>query len=214
MKAFVINLDRSPDRLEHMRREFERIGASFIRSPGVDGALLSQAEREEFAEARSGPAAGWLPGEIGIFLSHLAIWKRIASGVEQAAAVFEDDVHLAKDLRALLGTQSWIPDDADVVRLEANRKMRLREGRSIDVARGRRLYRAASGTWGAAGYVITRKAAARLLKTPPEIYCPIDVFLFNRVARPSRHRFAAIRSCRPSASRASSSTGAMRRSRA
>ncbi len=107
MKAFVINLDRSPDRLEHMQREFERIGVSFIRSPGVDGTLLSQSEREEFAEARSGPAAGWLPGEIGIFLSHFAIWKQVAFGVERAAAVFEDDVHLAKDLRALLDTESW-----------------------------------------------------------------------------------------------------------
>lgn len=37
MKCYVINLDRSADRLAHMRREFDRIGLLFVRMPAVDG---------------------------------------------------------------------------------------------------------------------------------------------------------------------------------
>ncbi len=47
--------------------------------------------------------------------------------------------------------------------------------------------RAGSGTWGAAGYVITRQAAVRLLETPPELHCPVDLFLF----KPGRSAVAA-----------------------
>ncbi len=192
MKAYVINLDRSPDRLAHMKGEFDRIGASLMRFPAIDAAQLSEAELADFARPRTGVAPGrWLTGEIGIFLSHFGIWQQIAAGEERAAAVFEDDVHLAKDLAALLSTDAWIPTDADIVRLEANRKMLLRHGRKIAVAPGRSIYRAASGTWGAAGYVLTRAAAVRLVRSAPELHCPVDIFLF----KPGRSAVAASLRC-------------------
>ena len=72
---------------------------------------------------------GWLPGEVGCFLSHFEIWRRIASGNEPWAAVFEDDLRVSTDLGRLLRSHDWIPSDADIVRLEANRSMRLSDGR-------------------------------------------------------------------------------------
>jgi glycosyl transferase family 25 len=192
MKAFVINLDRSEDRLSHMQSEFGRIGATFTRFPAVDGARFSEAELADFARARKGISPGrWLAGEVGIFLSHFGVWQKIAAGGERAAAVFEDDVHLAHDLRVLLSTDAWIPADADVVRLETNRKMLLRHGRRIAIAPRRRIYRAASGTWGAAGYVLTRHAAAKLLQSAPSLHCPVDIFLF----KPGRSPVAASLRC-------------------
>jgi glycosyl transferase family 25 len=141
---------------------------------------MSQEELAAFAQARTGNMnSAWLSGEIGVFLSHQGIWKVIAKGVDGAAAIFEDDLTLASDLRLLLKSDEWIPTDADLVRLEANRKLLLRDGRAISGVPGRRLFRAESGTWGAAGYIITRNAARRLVDTDPSLHCPVDNFLFK-----------------------------------
>jgi glycosyl transferase family 25 len=180
LTAYLINLDRSPERLVHMEREFARIRAPFERVRAVDGVALGEAALAEFARTRTGVYPGrWLPGEVGCFLSHFAVWERIAAGEEEYAAIFEDDVHLAADLRPLLASPEWIPADADLVRLEANRKLQLRVGRRIAVATARRLHRVASWTWGSAGYVIGRDAAGRLVATAPEFHCWVDAFLFH-----------------------------------
>ncbi len=180
MKAYLINLNRSPDRLAEMRTAFERAGAAFERVEAVDAQHLSETERADFTEKRTKSApGGWLPGEIGIFLSHLKTWKLIASSPGKAAAIFEDDVLLAKDLGPLLSSDDWLPENADLIRLESNRRLLLRHGRKIAATAGRRIYEVASGTWGAAGYIVTRDAAARLAESDPDLHSPADIFLFK-----------------------------------
>lgn len=185
MRAFLINLDRSGARLAHMEGEFSRVGVAFTRFAGVDGGQLTPDEIDHFVRLRPAPGR-WLPGEIGCFLSHFAVWKTIAAGREDAVAVFEDDIHLAADLKALLAAPVWIPAEADIVRLEANRPMVLRSGRRIPAAPKRRVYRAASGSWGSAGYIITRAAAQMLVETDHQTHHCVDVFLF----KPGRSRIA------------------------
>jgi glycosyl transferase, family 25 len=180
LTTYLINLDRSPDRLAHMRREFERVGVGFTRVAAVDGASLSDRELKDFIAAPAKPSLEpWLPGEIGCFLSHAIAWQMIASGSAEAAAVFEDDVQLADDVKPLLALSDWVPADADIVRLEANRKLRMRQGRRIPTAPGRSIYRVLSGTWGSAGYILTRRAAIRLVQCAPGLRLPVDIFLFK-----------------------------------
>lgn len=180
IKAYLINLDRAGDRLAHMRGEFERIGLAFNRVSAVDGSLLDADVLDDFARNRIGVyPRRWKVGEIGCFLSHFDVWRQIASGGDEFAAVLEDDVHLAADLKNLLDTDQWIPADADLVRLEANQEMRLVERRRIDTVPGRSVFRAASHTWGSAGYIVSRRAAGRLTRTDPEFHCWLDVFLFH-----------------------------------
>ena len=183
MKAYVINLDRSPDRLAHMRSEFDRVGVPFERFAATDARDLGDADIK--AVTGGDPAgwdANWLSGEVAIFMSHLGIWRQIAAGDAHAAAIFEDDVHFAEDIAPLLASDAWIPRDADIVRLESHTKLKLRGGHSIGVAPERRLYRVASGTRGAGGYVMTKRAAARLIEVAPKMRCAADNFLF----KPSR----------------------------
>jgi len=192
MKAYLINLARSPDRLARMQAEFDRVGIAFTRFAGVDTLQWGKENVEAyFRDHPSFSPEDRLPGDAGAFLSHFGVWQTIASGAEPAAAIFEDDVHLASDVKALLSTTDWIPPDADVVRLESNSKMVLSEGRRIGVTPGRKLYRALSGTWGAAGYIITRKAAEHLVRTPASTHTHIDWFLF----KPTRSPVAAGRRC-------------------
>ncbi len=179
LKAYLINLDRSQDRLAHMRGEFGRAGIAFERIAAVDGAELPAETLEKFDRARAAKPEGWLPGEIGCFLSHFEAWSRIAAGEEPWAAVFEDDLRVSPDLAPLLASSEWIPTDADAVRLEANRSMRLSRRRRIDVTPNRSLYRAVSGTSGSGAYILSRTAAQRLLTSPSEARSSVDVFLFK-----------------------------------
>ena len=188
LRAYVINLDRSEDRLAHMRAELGRQGIDFERIAAVDGAALKQTELDAFCQARAaGKPRGWLPGEVGCFLSHFQAWRRIAAAEDEWAAVLEDDLRVSPDLAALLASTDWIPADADVVRLEANRSMRLSKPRAIRVTSGRRLYRAISGTTGAGAYILSRGAARRLIATEPALQTKVDVFLFKpKMSRTAR----------------------------
>jgi glycosyl transferase family 25 len=185
MKVFLINLDRSADRLTEMRAEFGRLGINFTRFPGTDTLGLPKEELEEFFRLRpSFEPHRRLPGDAGNFISHFRLWGEIAAGDDSVAAVFEDDVHVAADMPALLSSEDWLPADADVVRLEANSRMVLRDGRRLASLPKRKIYRAVSGTWGTAGYVIRREAAARLAQIPAHLHTHIDWFMFKPTRSP------------------------------
>jgi glycosyl transferase family 25 len=179
LKAYLINLDRSEDRLAHMRQQLGRLGVDFERIAAIDGAVMAEDALAAFQRARPSKHEGWLPGEVGCFLSHFEAWSRIAAGEEPWGAVFEDDLRVSPDLPRLLASPDWIPADADAVRLEANRSMRLRRPRRIAVTPGRHLFTAVSGTTGSGAYVLSRAAAERLIQTPTEMHSSVDEFLFK-----------------------------------
>ena len=166
MRAYVINLDRSADRLAHIRQQFAAAGAAFIRVPGID-----DAEPRGCLSAR----------ERGCFLAHVRAWERLFRHGDRFAAVFEDDVHVARDLADLLRSDRWIPADADIVRLEANQPMKLSRGRAIPgLRRRRRVRRMRSRTWGSGGYLLSRAVAQRLLAAAPSADKALDGWLFDR----------------------------------
>ncbi len=180
LNAYLINLDRSGDRLAHMQAELDRAGVAFERVVGVDGSALAASALAAFQRARTAAKpGGWLPGEVGCFLSHFALWQRIAAGSEEWAAILEDDVRVAPDLGRLLRSSDWIPPAADIIRIEASGTMRLAGGAPVAPAPGRRIFRALSGTAGTAGYIIARRAAAWLIETSPALHTSADVFLFK-----------------------------------
>lgn len=175
--AFVINLDRSPDRLALMRETFAFLGLPFERLPAVEGAKLAPEEREAFLAGRG--AHLWLPGEIGCLLSHLAFWRRVATGTAPYAAVFEDDVRLSPHLPALLRDSGWVPPDADIVKLETSDQKIAVGGawHAIDERFGAR--RLQSQHLRTAGYIVSRTAAQRLIDAFPQMAGPIDLVLFD-----------------------------------
>lgn len=179
LRSFLINLDRSVDRLAAAEAQFRRLGVAFTRIAAVDGETLDADVVQSFTRRTPPNQRPWKPGEIGCFLSHIEAWRRIAAGPEAAGAVFEDDACLASDIGRLLASNDWIPADADVVRLEGMGVMKLERGRRIRGCKGRRVQGLLTGTWGTAGYVISKHAAARLLQVPQSDYAPVDLFLFE-----------------------------------
>lgn len=105
MKCLVINLDRSGDRLAHITSEFAKIDVPFERVPAIDVHAVIRASKLTNAET-------------ACFLSHRRCWQIIADGADQFGAIFEDDVVFSDEAGSLLADISWVPRDADIVKLE------------------------------------------------------------------------------------------------
>lgn len=166
MKAFVINLERSPERLANFSRQMARLGLPFERIAAVDGRILAYRHclRELLVEQR------WLaPGEIGCALSHLAVCARMRDGGIDRAAVFEDDVLLAPELvRVLERAEGFLRTDRpQVVLLSAHGCLTARESG---------VERIGSGMC-TDGYVLNRAAAELILRLNTPVVCPADTWV-------------------------------------
>lgn len=176
--VYLVNLDRSPDRLAEMQARLDALGVAFVRVPAVDGRLLTDAEREATRAAHK----AWSPlsaSEIGCFLSHRACWRRIAEGPARHGCVFEDDMLLSPRLRDFLADDSWIPADAEIVKIEEGYSRVWLDAPLREIKDGFRLGRLRGTHYRAGGYLVSRDAARRLLAMTERFGLPVDLVLFD-----------------------------------
>ncbi len=74
-QTYVINLDRSTERMAHMAELLSAQGLEFIRIPAVDDKM-------------QGP-------HVSCFLSHIKVWETFLASDHDYALVLEDDVLMA-----------------------------------------------------------------------------------------------------------------------
>ncbi len=178
--AYVINMARAAHRLAFVTDRFDSLGVGFTRIDAVDGAALSEAERVEFIRQRPRDGKrGWRPGQIGCLMSHRRAWQNIAEGEASYGLVLEDDIHVSSDLPAFVGSTDWIPQQADVVRLESTGQW-LSLGPTLVEHAGRRIRQIRSSAWGAGAYILSQDTARRLVNGDPRYESPADDYLFNR----------------------------------
>ena len=173
----LINLDSRPDRLERFAARAAEIGLDFERLPALDGG------RPEFAEmARAIPptSIGEVIGPRGVACieSHRVAWRAVAESHEMGA-VFEDDIYIAEDVGRLLEDPSWVPGDADIVRLETMNVRAALESAAVRTATGRGVHRLRSIHMGGAGYLVTRAGAQKLVEGTSPIFDTIDRMIFD-----------------------------------
>ena len=98
---FLINLDRSPDRLSFMQKQAERLSLVFERIRGVDGVRgLPDWLIPQFLSSDGAVASRMSNGEVGCYASHLVVFQEMVRRGLEAAIVLEDDVTLADDFLA------------------------------------------------------------------------------------------------------------------
>ncbi len=178
LKAYLINLDRSQDRLQRMYQQFEKAGLAFERVAAVDGKTLSD---DEIASIKRN--AGWKEplnrSELGCFLSHRKCLEQIVESGEQYAAVFEDDVKFSGSAKQFFQSDAWIPSDADIIKLETHGRKVLMDKPVTLVAGEYSVARLYSQNILAAGYIISAKYAASLLARMNDAAAPMDHLLFT-----------------------------------
>jgi glycosyl transferase, family 25 len=168
MKVYVINLDRHPDRLAHMREQLGDIG--FERVDAVDGTKNPET------------AKGLTRFELACIESHRAAWRLFLGGSDAHACFLEDDVHLWPDYPTLFQSEAWIPSDAHSVKLDTYlQKVKLGERRAaFGVRQVARLYTRHESS---AAYALSRAGAERYLKLTARPSLPADYSLFPKNPR-------------------------------
>lgn len=174
----MINLDRCPERLAWMTAVLSERGLSFERVRAVDWQTLSTHEIDEHRVERYilGPLP---PGDIACFLSHRKCWESISQGGDDYVCVLEDDLHMSRDSAKFLSETGWIPNDADIVKIETYRQgITYRKAARLQVF-DRAIVPLKSSHIGTAGYIVSRDCARRLLEMTEYFYDPVDGVMFN-----------------------------------
>lgn len=172
LAAFVINLDRSVDRLAFIRSEAARIGLSFERIPAVEGLAVPDWLRGEFLNPDNTIASSLIPSEVGCYASHLTIYKRMVLQGLPYALVLEDDVGLADDLpQTIAATVAAAPGGWDYIHLSG--LVRRTVYSLAALPSGRHLVRHSRIPTNTGGYLISRFGAEKML-APSLRVRPID----------------------------------------
>ncbi|BES70081.1 glycosyltransferase family 25 protein [Marinobacter nanhaiticus D15-8W] len=180
MDIFVINMEKDTARLDFMRKQLGDMGLDFVRVDAVNGHTLPEIDAEAFRAAR--PRDGvksWSRGKIGCFSSHFKAWEHCAKAEGAHSLIIEDDLHVSSQLKALLSSTDWIPEEADIIRLEVSTNfVRLAKKPDVTVA-DRNIFRLRSTSWCAGSYILKKTTAQKLINIDKKRHCPIDMFLFS-----------------------------------
>ncbi len=173
---FVISLARATERRADICHRLDSAGVSHEIVDAVDGATLDLTElagRLNPKKYRVKFRYQLLCGEIGCYLSHYNLWRRIVDEKIESAVVLEDDAVWDEDFFEVVSCLPEVGWQWELILLSGgdNRPIDCILG---DIGVGRRLARHKRRVWTTAAYVIRRPAAEKLLDYCYEIRAGID----------------------------------------
>lgn len=177
MKFYVINLDRSPARLESIRKNFDRFGLDFCRVPAVDGAALPDHEIDAVYDASRNRwrfFTSMKRGEIACFLSHRSAWQRLLESSDDYAIVMEDDLEWRVNPASILNDLEPVMKHPEgrIVKLFCKRSVGEEPvaERPLGV-----LEQPVVVPLGMVAYAVNRAGAEQLLSSTARFWEPVDV---------------------------------------
>lgn len=182
LAVYVINLDRSDDRLKRISDQLSAMGLGFTRIPAVDGATLDLNDQTlrncvNFDFWRKFHHRDLIASEIGCYLSHVKALNHFLECDQDFALILEDDAHLGPDCYAALAGLVRLSARWDIVKLIASHP-----GPQIRRAKITEQYNLTSyvvRTARATAYLVNRKAAAKLATELLPMRLPYD-HIFDR----------------------------------
>ena len=176
MHIFVINLDRSADRLASISAHLQRLKLDFTRISAVDGGTLttSQSTLEYCPDKNRKTYRRTLSnGEIGCYLSHRTCWQRIVDDHLNVALILEDDAVLHEHLPELLTTIEQLSMPWGLIKLcdpQKNKKANSSHPLNQDY----QLSEYKKLPSGAIGYAVSAHGAAKLVEARATFGRPVD----------------------------------------
>ncbi|XP_067219355.1 procollagen galactosyltransferase 2 [Chanodichthys erythropterus] len=190
-QVYLINLMRRKDRRDRMLQSLEVLGIDVTLIDAVDGKTLNSSQLRalgiEMLPGYKDPYSDRVltKGEIGCFLSHYSIWKKVVEFQQQQVLVLEDDVRFEPNFKSRLNTimedvkQSGLQWDLIYVgrkRLQIKHPERWVEGVKNLVS--------PDYSYWTLGYALSLQGAKTLLEAQPlSKMLPVDEFLpvmFNK----------------------------------
>ena len=120
LRTYVINLDRSPDRLTYMDDQLRELGIGYERFPAVDRDRID-ASVPEFDASGYARCHGrrFHSGEVACYLSHVGALRAFLRTDAKYALILEDDARLSPDLMTIIEAAMARPDEWDLLRLSS-----------------------------------------------------------------------------------------------
>ncbi len=166
INVFLINLDRSLDRLKNATGNLNEVGLPFKRIAAVDGAKLDMGNLGEFANPEALQKNKWItPPAIGCALSHYAAYQAFLASDADWAIILEDDIELSKNIVEVVNVAVSVINKTDVFLLYFHGDEKVFSTDSAKVVNSIYSFHPAASLWGgyaAAAYLIHRDVAKRL----------------------------------------------------
>jgi glycosyl transferase family 25 len=183
VKIVVINLERSADRCDLMRRNLGGLGLEFELFRGIDAWLdehLSLSRHDDRASILH-HGKPLTVGEVGCFASHYLVWQRCVTE-KQPLVILEDDVMLSGGFPVALSVAREFIGRLRLIRLGLVSGGET--GQPVDVSSGFDVVQYPSGAVsGMQGYVLSPEGAANLVAHASVWSLPVDRY----VSRAQRH---------------------------
>ena len=171
--AFIINLDRSPERLLHVQKQLDEAGISYTRVAAVEGSALSLPHpqyNENLYKLKHGKRTSM--GELGCYFSHLKVYEQFLETDLPYVLVCEDDITIPTNTASVLAEVEGMQTPWDLVKIsKINSSVpisveSLTEPYSLAINLGRHT--------GSGAYLINRRAAESLLRRISVMTIPFD----------------------------------------
>ena len=181
LQVYLVNLDKSTDRLENIKPLIEKLDYPYERISAVYGKELSQ----DYIKSVTNPEKYKIlmhneigVGTIGCFLSHIKLWTKFLQSSHSYALVLEDDVEFEpRKLNTLINLLINNSTDWDLVNIDVNRYGFVKPVKKL--SRLFRLVQFRVRVGNTSCYLINRKAALSLLKRAFPIAMPVDHYMMR-----------------------------------
>ena len=174
--VFVINLDKSPERMSRIAKRLDELFIPFERISGVYGAELSQEEIAQYYCPKLNKKNYRRPlglGEIGCYISHIKAWQTIVDRELSCGLVLEDDIVIEEGLAELTKELAKSSDNFDIVKF-FNKKTNPKTVDSLDFTSRYKLCRFKKIPIGNYAQLISLSGAKKLLGTYEKFGRPVD----------------------------------------
>nr|WP_277397892.1 glycosyltransferase family 25 protein [Paraburkholderia sp. Ac-20340] len=179
VKIFVINLDKSVDRLRHMTCQLDRLGFAWERFPAFGPAQVEDSAKDLALPLLRGACT---TPEKGVALSHYAIWTMMLDEGIEHALVLEDDVHFCHDAKKHLESINEKITHGlryDIIKIETFLAGIFVDRESVPLADQTSLHRLRSNHGGAAAYIISREGCRKMIARLATADRAIDLVMFD-----------------------------------
>lgn len=191
---FVISLSSATERRKHIMNEFKKAAVEFQFFDAVNKSTVGIIQNKyniSFVESKL------TISERACFLSHIELWVNLINSDLEYIGIFEDDVILSDEAHLLLNDYKWIPVDIDLIKFEKFEKFALMEFNRKKVVGNKSLRLLKGKHLGAAGYVISKDIAKRLLSQAQSttVENPIDELIFNKIINNKAEKVYQLNPC-------------------
>lgn len=176
-KVFVINLDKSTERMAFMHQQLEQLNIEYVRVPAVYGKELTDSEIDAVYDNKKNLAKydkELNVGEIGCYLSHVNCWNMMVEQQLDYALILEDDSILHSEFVSLIDSIGKLSSQWDYIKLCHGRKQK-EVINTIELSDDFSLSTCLKLPSSTRGQFVSISGAKKLLATALPITRPIDI---------------------------------------